>query len=278
MGTKNFKSGGAYKKWLGYVYANDLNKPGGDDVTIKGKKHKVDRSTAKQTITKQTNMKTNQDGGGKSSTEAADQLKKLGSPAKSIRVKSKSSDSPAESIRVKAKSSDSPAKEVNSWEEENVERGREQQKEGHTGYADALFTDAHDSHNWHGGNYGHESWKQKFVNKSPFKQVNPNKGHYTSEKRKNMEEQEENKKKAFHTRNVTEGDGRGYRTDYAKRNAKIKSEIWHHDEKGDSARITGMHGVPYRFTDQELRDMGSLGTEELSLRAKDKGWTFGDIK
>jgi len=46
--AKNFKNKGAYKKWLGYIYANDLNKPGGEDVTIGGKKHKVDRSTAKQ--------------------------------------------------------------------------------------------------------------------------------------------------------------------------------------------------------------------------------------
>jgi hypothetical protein len=39
----NFKSKGAYKNYLGYIYANNLNKPGGAPVTIAGKHHKVDR-------------------------------------------------------------------------------------------------------------------------------------------------------------------------------------------------------------------------------------------
>ena len=197
MATKNFKSGAAYKNYLGYIHANDLDKPGGADVTIKGKKHKVDRSAAKQEsrygrrhdrlgkrakeldeksmdpnkpvskekfnklqdkrektvekrkkIRNKKDMKTNQAGGDASTTEAANQLKEL------------------ESI---AKQSKSPAKKVNSWEEEDVKRGREQQKEGHTGHADALFDDAHDSHNWHGGNYGHESFAKQFNDKSPMK-------------------------------------------------------------------------------------------------------------
>jgi len=52
------------------------------------------------------------------------------------------------------------AKKVNSWEEEDAKRGREQLKKGHKGHAEALFNDAHDSYNWKGGDYGHE--------KSPF--------------------------------------------------------------------------------------------------------------
>jgi len=32
---------------------------------------------------------------------------------------------------------------VNSWEEEDVKRGRQQMKEGHRGHAEALFDDAH---------------------------------------------------------------------------------------------------------------------------------------
>lgn len=43
-GTMNFKSKGAYQNYLGYIYANDLNKPGGAPVSIAGKPHKVDRS------------------------------------------------------------------------------------------------------------------------------------------------------------------------------------------------------------------------------------------
>ena len=42
-GTMNFKSKAAYKNYLGYIYANNLNKPGGAPVTIKGKHHEVDR-------------------------------------------------------------------------------------------------------------------------------------------------------------------------------------------------------------------------------------------
>jgi len=40
----NFKSKGAYQNYLGYIYANNLNKPGGAPVSIAGKPHKVDRS------------------------------------------------------------------------------------------------------------------------------------------------------------------------------------------------------------------------------------------
>jgi len=35
---------------------------------------------------------------------------------------------------------------VNSWEEEDVKRGRQQMKEGHRGHAEALFDDAHGSY------------------------------------------------------------------------------------------------------------------------------------
>ena len=37
---------------------------------------------------------------------------------------------------------------MNSWEEEDVKRGREQEREGHTGHAKALFDDAHGSWDW----------------------------------------------------------------------------------------------------------------------------------
>ena len=37
---------------------------------------------------------------------------------------------------------------TNSWEEEDVKRGKEQLKEGHKGHAEALFDDAHGSWNW----------------------------------------------------------------------------------------------------------------------------------
>ncbi len=40
---------------------------------------------------------------------------------------------------------------VNSWEEEDVKRGRKLYHEGHKGHAEALFDDAHDSYNWHPG-------------------------------------------------------------------------------------------------------------------------------
>ena len=38
-----------------------------------------------------------------------------------------------------------PIKHVNSWEEEDVKRGRKLEKEGKKGHAQALFDDAHDS-------------------------------------------------------------------------------------------------------------------------------------
>jgi len=37
---------------------------------------------------------------------------------------------------------------VNSWEEEDVKRGRKEMAEGHKGHAEALFDDAHGSWNW----------------------------------------------------------------------------------------------------------------------------------
>jgi len=50
-----------------------------------------------------------------------------------------------------------PMHETNSWEEEDVKRGKKQEKEGHFGHAQALYDDAHDSYNYKGGNMGHES-------------------------------------------------------------------------------------------------------------------------
>ncbi len=41
---------------------------------------------------------------------------------------------------------------VNSWEEEDVKRGRKEMEEGHKGHAEALFDDAHGSYNWDGHN------------------------------------------------------------------------------------------------------------------------------
>ena len=50
---------------------------------------------------------------------------------------------------------------VNSWEEEDVKRGRKLAAEGKMGHAKALFDDAHDSYNWKGGNYGHEGMSMR---------------------------------------------------------------------------------------------------------------------
>ena len=48
---------------------------------------------------------------------------------------------------------------VNSWEEEDVKRGRKLEAEGHKGHAEALYDDAHDSNCasgcFHGG-YGED--------------------------------------------------------------------------------------------------------------------------
>ena len=41
---------------------------------------------------------------------------------------------------------------VNSWEEEDVKKGRKEEREGHKGYADALYDDAHGSYNYDGHN------------------------------------------------------------------------------------------------------------------------------
>lgn len=41
---------------------------------------------------------------------------------------------------------------TNSWEEQDVKRGKEQMKEGHKGHAEALFDDAHGSYNYDGKN------------------------------------------------------------------------------------------------------------------------------
>jgi hypothetical protein len=41
---------------------------------------------------------------------------------------------------------------VNSWEEEDVKKGRKEEREGHKGHAEALFDDAHGSYNYDGHN------------------------------------------------------------------------------------------------------------------------------
>jgi len=45
---------------------------------------------------------------------------------------------------------------VNSWEEEDVKRGKKEMKEGHYEHGEDLFDDAHGSYNWKGGNHGSE--------------------------------------------------------------------------------------------------------------------------
>ena len=54
------------------------------------------------------------------------------------------------------KQKSSPFNHVNSWEEEDVKRGRKLEKEGKKGHAEALFIDAHDSNRWRGGKDGSE--------------------------------------------------------------------------------------------------------------------------
>ena len=54
------------------------------------------------------------------------------------------------------KQKNSPLNHVNSWEEEDVKRGRKLEKEGKKGHAEALFIDAHDSNRWRGGKDGSE--------------------------------------------------------------------------------------------------------------------------
>jgi len=54
------------------------------------------------------------------------------------------------------KQKNSPLNHVNSWEEEDVKRGRKLEEEGKKGHAEALFDDAHDSNRWRGGKDGSE--------------------------------------------------------------------------------------------------------------------------
>ena len=54
------------------------------------------------------------------------------------------------------KQKNSPLNHVNSWEEEDVKRGKKLEKEGKKGHAEALFDDAHDSNRYRGGNDGSE--------------------------------------------------------------------------------------------------------------------------
>ena len=54
------------------------------------------------------------------------------------------------------KQKENPINHVNSWEEEDVKRGRKLEKEGKKGHAQALFDDAHDSNRYRGGNDGSE--------------------------------------------------------------------------------------------------------------------------
>ena len=57
--------------------------------------------------------------------------------------------------------------ETNSWEEEDVKRGKKQQREGHLGHARALFDDAHGSYNYD----GHNSTGAEHHDGHPFKNV-----------------------------------------------------------------------------------------------------------
>ena len=91
-----------------------------------------------------TQMKTNQDGGDDSTTEAADQLKELGSLT----------------------AQRSPAKE-SSWQHEDNIRAEWFRKHGDEGHAEALDKDADSAgygRDWH----GHESFAKQFNAKSPM--------------------------------------------------------------------------------------------------------------
>ena len=57
--------------------------------------------------------------------------------------------------------------ETNSWEEEDVKRGKKQQREGHLGHARALFDDAHGSYNYD----GHNSTGAEHHDGHPFKNI-----------------------------------------------------------------------------------------------------------
>ncbi len=58
---------------------------------------------------------------------------------------------------------------VNSWEEEDVKRGRKLYKEGKIDHAEDLFDDAHGSYNWRGGDHGHEGMSMRGqVSKGPM--------------------------------------------------------------------------------------------------------------
>ena len=47
------------------------------------------------------------------------------------------------------------SRKTNIWEEEDVKRGRREERKGHYGHAEALFDDAHDSYNWRPGMHTH---------------------------------------------------------------------------------------------------------------------------
>jgi len=280
-------------------------------------------------------MKSNQDGGDASTTEAAGQLKKLGSIArqeesraykkahkaeekttkKALKVKKKQTEALAsgkkrkiksakegrlykkrarveekkadaqnaainEELRANAikmnnqprwpekpkaedvpKASKSPAKKVNSWEEEDVKIGKEQQKEGHTGHAEALFDDAHDSHNWHGGNYGRESFSTQFNNKSPMKRF------------KDFDQMDTWDAKATAgespaTQGKTISDGGNKRTLFGSENFYKKN--WAHDqawELHDDSADAGFLPVTPKFDDY---DPGSPKYTEVKKKIADK--------
>jgi len=86
-----------------------------------------------------------------------------------------------EPMKEAAKSAATQKRKVNSWEEEDVKRGRKFAAKGDMGHAEALFDDAHDSYNWKGGNYGHESmssqmrsFAKQFSAKNPITQMKTN--------------------------------------------------------------------------------------------------------
>lgn len=99
-------------------------------------------------------MKSNQDGGGKSSTEAADQLKKLGSPAKKM-----------DHYEDKEASMDdySHEKKLGADGRYELEHGKKADAENDFAHAHALKKDAHYDH------MNRKSFATQFNDKSPMK-------------------------------------------------------------------------------------------------------------
>ena len=141
---KEGKSRESAEKIAGSV-ANDKMKGAGTGPTSRQKA----RSAAKQTK----DMKTNQDGGGDSSTEAADQLKKLGSPTK----------------RMNKYEDKKASMDDYSHEKKLGADGRDELEKGDTAAADNDFDHAHalkdDAHYDH---MNRKSFATQFNEKSPM--------------------------------------------------------------------------------------------------------------